>query len=384
MHLFELSPKTLLVFSAGHAGLTCACAQLAQTFCAAETAVRSPRIAASQCDCDARIVRVRPRRTRRFLLLDRGFWRRTVLHGVDCKKLSANTHVMISNIIHRRVVNQWRRAEKTRTEARELCILGACSTHHGDRIQKFLHVTATLLPMQAQGAQGSAVCPVVPHAPNQPLPPGHPDTGIVPPSSLQPPSGEHCIFFRTPEDVGPAAGAPDAEIRPSTEAIVDAIKASPAHSAHPDSLLVLSSRSSALAKLQADQVANTLAGRYGVNSPAFVGGDESASLRAHLANFTPEGKEPSPMTFPVQAMSTAGDANLRSPLYVIGGEGRAIWTKELEVALREGVVDAIVHCTKDVPTTLPDGLELAAILEREDPRDALVVKGDLPYKVRIR
>ena len=47
-------------------------------------------------------------------------------------------------------------------------------------------------------------------------------------------------------------------------------------------------------------------------------------------------------------------------------------------------MDAIVHCTKDVPTTLPDGLELAAILEREDPRDALVVKGDLPYKVRIR
>ena len=80
-------------------------------------------------------------------------------------------------------------------------------------------------------------------------------------------------------------------------------------------------------------------------------------------------------------MSTAGDQNLRSPLYVIGGEGKAIWTKELEVALEQGAVDAIVHCLKDVPTAMPNGLEIAAILEREDPRDALVVKKGLPYRV---
>jgi len=78
-------------------------------------------------------------------------------------------------------------------------------------------------------------------------------------------------------------------------------------------------------------------------------------------------------------MSTAGDKNLKSPLYVIGGEGKAIWTKELEVALAQGAVDAIVHCLKDIPTTLPDGLMLGAILQREDPRDALVVKKGLPY-----
>jgi hydroxymethylbilane synthase len=65
-------------------------------------------------------------------------------------------------------------------------------------------------------------------------------------------------------------------------------------------------------------------------------------------------------------MSTAGDQNQRSPLYVIGGDGRAIWTKELEVALAAGAVDALM---------------LGAILEREDPRDALVIKAGLPYKV---
>ncbi len=88
-----------------------------------------------------------------------------------------------------------------------------------------------------------------------------------------------------------------------------------------------------------------------------------------------------PCHFPITGMSTAGDHNQRSPLYVIGGEGKAIWTKELEVALKAGAVDAIVHCLKDVPTTLPDGLEIAAILQREDPRDALVMKHGLPYKV---
>ena len=40
-------------------------------------------------------------------------------------------------------------------------------------------------------------------------------------------------------------------------------------------------------------------------------------------------------------MSTAGDHNLKSPLYVIGGEGKAIWTKELEVALKVGGVDVL-------------------------------------------
>ncbi|WFD35668.1 hydroxymethylbilane synthase [Malassezia cuniculi] len=232
--------------------------------------------------------------------------------------------------------------------------------------------------MQAQDAAAPtvAVCPV-PHAPNQPLPPGHPETNAARPSSLKPPSGEHCIFFRAADDAEPGAEADGEKIK---QPLGPTPTVSPAFAAHPDSLLVLSSRSSELARLQAEQVADTLSSRYGSNSPAFTGGEHDTHLRDLLAQVTPEGSEPKPMSFPIQTMSTAGDVNLRSPLYVIGGEGRAIWTKELEVALREGVVDAIVHCAKDVPTTLPDGLELAAILEREDPRDALVVKADLPYK----
>lgn len=45
----------------------------------------------------------------------------------------------------------------------------------------------------------------------------------------------------------------------------------------------------------------------------------------------------------------------------------------------EGAVDAIVHSLKDVPTTFPDGCELGAILEREDPTDALVMKAGSSY-----
>lgn len=71
-------------------------------------------------------------------------------------------------------------------------------------------------------------------------------------------------------------------------------------------------------------------------------------------------------------MATAGDKNQSQALYLLGG--KALWTKELEVALKERHVDMLVHSLKDVPTTLPDGCILGAILKREDPVDSLVVK----------
>lgn len=77
-------------------------------------------------------------------------------------------------------------------------------------------------------------------------------------------------------------------------------------------------------------------------------------------------------------MSTEGDKNQSQALYLMGG--KALWTKELEVGLLDGDIDLIVHSLKDVPTSLPDGCELAAIMEREDPSDCLVVKGGLNYK----
>jgi hydroxymethylbilane synthase len=77
-------------------------------------------------------------------------------------------------------------------------------------------------------------------------------------------------------------------------------------------------------------------------------------------------------------MSTAGDKNQSQALYMLGG--KALWTKELEVALKEHAVDMLVHSLKDVPTTLPEGCFLGAIMEREDPVDSLVVKRGLPWR----
>jgi len=69
-------------------------------------------------------------------------------------------------------------------------------------------------------------------------------------------------------------------------------------------------------------------------------------------------------------MSTQGDRVLDSPLAKIGGKG--LFVKELEQGMLEGAADIAVHSMKDVPAELPEGLEIGAILEREDPRDAFV------------
>lgn len=66
---------------------------------------------------------------------------------------------------------------------------------------------------------------------------------------------------------------------------------------------------------------------------------------------------------------TQGDRILDAPLSRVGGKG--LFVKEIEEALLDGRADLAVHSLKDVPTKLPDGLVLGAILEREDPRDAL-------------
>jgi hydroxymethylbilane synthase len=69
-------------------------------------------------------------------------------------------------------------------------------------------------------------------------------------------------------------------------------------------------------------------------------------------------------------MSTEGDRILDAPLAKVGGKG--LFLKELEQALLDGRADIAVHSLKDVTVTLPDGLHIPVIGEREDPRDAFV------------
>ncbi|MEJ2792028.1 hydroxymethylbilane synthase [Iodobacter sp. LRB] len=69
-------------------------------------------------------------------------------------------------------------------------------------------------------------------------------------------------------------------------------------------------------------------------------------------------------------MTTQGDRILDVTLNKIGGKG--LFVKELETAITEGRADLAVHSMKDVPMVLPEGFTLAAIGEREDPRDAFV------------
>ncbi len=69
-------------------------------------------------------------------------------------------------------------------------------------------------------------------------------------------------------------------------------------------------------------------------------------------------------------MKTRGDKLLDAPLAKVGGKG--LFVKELEAGMLEGSADIAVHSMKDVPVAFPPGLELALIMEREDPRDAFV------------
>lgn len=82
--------------------------------------------------------------------------------------------------------------------------------------------------------------------------------------------------------------------------------------------------------------------------------------------------------YEVHAMSTMGDKNQVTALHDFGA--KSLWTHELEAGLLDGSLDIIVHCLKDMPTQLPPKCIIGCIMEREDPRDAMVVKASLNYK----
>ena len=73
--------------------------------------------------------------------------------------------------------------------------------------------------------------------------------------------------------------------------------------------------------------------------------------------------------FEVVTVTTQGDANQTAPL---AGMGLGVFVKEIERRLETGEIDLAVHSLKDMPTVLPPGMALGAVLERADPRDALV------------
>jgi len=72
----------------------------------------------------------------------------------------------------------------------------------------------------------------------------------------------------------------------------------------------------------------------------------------------------------VKVIRTTGDVIRDRPLAEVGGKG--LFTKEIEEALLAGDIDLAVHSAKDMPTELPAGLSIAAVLPREDPRDAFI------------
>ena len=91
---------------------------------------------------------------------------------------------------------------------------------------------------------------------------------------------------------------------------------------------------------------------------------QAEHVRARLAALYPQ------CSVEILGMTTRGDQILDRALSKVGGKG--LFVKELEVAMEEGRADLAVHSLKDVPMELPEGYSLAAILEREDPRDAFV------------
>ncbi len=78
------------------------------------------------------------------------------------------------------------------------------------------------------------------------------------------------------------------------------------------------------------------------------------------------------LTISLKRIQTSGDKILDVPLAKIGGKG--LFVKEIEDALLSGEIDLAVHSMKDVPTALPEGLEILCVPPREDARDALITR----------
>jgi hydroxymethylbilane synthase len=99
-------------------------------------------------------------------------------------------------------------------------------------------------------------------------------------------------------------------------------------------------------------------------------GSRGSQLALWQANWVKEQLEAQGWECGIQIIKTTGDRITDVPLAKVGTKG--LFTKEIEEALLGGAVDLAVHSLKDLPTILPEGLTIAAIPEREDPRDVVV------------
>ncbi|KAH8827985.1 hypothetical protein DL96DRAFT_1669246 [Flagelloscypha sp. PMI_526] len=105
---------------------------------------------------------------------------------------------------------------------------------------------------------------------------------------------------------------------------------------------------------------------------------QTNSVLAALEEIHPPSSSSSPRFATHFTSNEAADVDKTSAIYLMGG--KALWTKELEVALVNKNVDMLVHSFKDVPTELPPGCIIAGVMEREDPADSLLVKEGSEYK----
>jgi hydroxymethylbilane synthase len=98
---------------------------------------------------------------------------------------------------------------------------------------------------------------------------------------------------------------------------------------------------------------------------------QSRFVQSRLSSFFPS------LHIELIVIKTLGDKILDSPLAKIGGKG--LFTKELEKALLEGSIDVAVHSMKDIPTQIPEGLQIGAITEREDVHDIFIAHPKKSY-----
>ena len=148
--------------------------------------------------------------------------------------------------------------------------------------------------------------------------------------------------------------------------------------------LRIATRKSALALAQTTMAADAIVAANKNSNAATVSATASA-----ITSATDVASTADPLTYELVSMTTEGDRRLDKSLASFGGKG--VFIKELEIALLENRADIAIHSLKDMPAEVLPQFKLAAVLKREDPRDAFLSRGgadgvrfmDLPAGARV-